>query len=254
MPTTIFIAPHLDDVALSCGGYVRRLTAAGRRVVILSVCTADVPVDWPLSAAAEHVHGEWQLGAQPYSHRRAEDEAACTALGAHAVHVGLLDAVYRLGPAGKPLYDRDFIGIPPHPHDRRRHVADVAAAVRAALDGEPAARVFTPLGVGGHVDHTLVRAAVERVVPAARLRYYEDFPYVGWGPGRLATRYALAPLTRRLSPFRLRLRAAELDARLAAIGCYRSQMAALFGGVEHMPVRVREYVSCVPGERYWRGR
>lgn len=254
MPATVFIAPHLDDIALSCGGYARRLTAAGRRVVIVTVCTADVPDHWPLSAAAQHVHGEWRLGPRPYARRRAEDETACTVLGADAVHLGMLDAVYRLDGAGAPLYARDFIGIPPHPLDRRRHVEDVAAAVRTALALEPDARVFAPLGVGGHVDHTLVRAAVERAVPAVRLRYYEDFPYAGWGPDRLAKRYALGPKTLRLSPFRIRLRAAELDARLAAIGCYRSQMVALFGSADVMPVRVREYVSCVHGERYWRGR
>ena len=77
-----FISPHLDDIALSCGGFVRRLVGSGELVTIVSVCTADTPTGQPLSAAAKHVHAEWQLGEQPYPHRRAEDAKACVALGA----------------------------------------------------------------------------------------------------------------------------------------------------------------------------
>lgn len=249
----VFVSPHLDDIALSCGGFVHRLASRGQRVVILTVCTADAPESWPLSAAAQHVHWEWQLGAGPYACRRAEDERACASLGAQAIHLGLLDAVYRLDEAGRPLYSRDFIGVAPHPLDRRRHTPAVARALISALSAFPSTtRVFAPLAVGGHVDHSLVRSAIERAVPAARLRYYEDFPYASWDASRLVAAYGLAAKTRGLRPSRVRLRPAEVDARVAAVGCYASQLFALFGRAQDMPNRVREYISCVQGERYWR--
>ena len=43
----LFISPHLDDVVLSCGGYIHRLTTSGEKVVIVTVITADVPAGRP---------------------------------------------------------------------------------------------------------------------------------------------------------------------------------------------------------------
>ena len=43
----LFISPHLDDVVLSCGGYIHRLTTSGEKVVIVTVIAADVPAGRP---------------------------------------------------------------------------------------------------------------------------------------------------------------------------------------------------------------
>ena len=43
------------------------------------------------------------------------------------------------------------------------------------LTGSGPHLVLAPLGVGGHVDHVLVRNAAER--SGARVVYYSDFPY-----------------------------------------------------------------------------
>ena len=45
----LFVSPHLDDVALSCGGYVRYLTRAGELVIVLTVFSADPPAGTALS-------------------------------------------------------------------------------------------------------------------------------------------------------------------------------------------------------------
>ncbi|NJM40677.1 MAG: hypothetical protein HC853_07865 [Anaerolineae bacterium] len=145
-----FISPHLDDIALSCGGFVHRLARAGEAVTVVSVCTADVTADSPLSAAAKHVHGEWQLGEQPYAQRRAEDMAACAALGANAIHLNLLDAVYRRDNAGQSLYERDFIGIPVNPFDWQGHALALNAKLWETLaPHKEDLRVYCPLGGGG---------------------------------------------------------------------------------------------------------
>jgi LmbE family N-acetylglucosaminyl deacetylase len=247
----IFLSPHLDDIALSCGGCVKRLTNSGREVVIATLCAANAPSSQPLSAAARRVHAEWQLGDQPYIARRAEDETACATLGAKAIHLSLLDAIYRFDDDGQPLYTTEFIGVPPHPRDLARQTPALARAVRGLLANAPRALVYAPLGVGGHVDHQLTRAAVEEVVPAARLRYYEDFPYAAWTSSRMKPPYTLDKKTAGLRPRRLRLSKPEVEARLNAIACYGSQLPALFGSVGAMPDSVRQYISCVQGERYW---
>ncbi|MCS7055194.1 MAG: PIG-L family deacetylase [Thermoflexales bacterium] len=236
----LFVSPHLDDVALSCGGFVYRLASAGQPVTIATVCTADHPTDWPLSEAAQHEHRQWQLGDRPYQGRRAEDERACRVLGASPVHLNLLDAIYRRDACGAPLYTNDFIGGAVHPRDWEVQLP-AAQAVLAPLV-RAATRVFCPLAIGGHVDHVIVRRAVESLATIPALRYYEDFPYAD-RPEQFTPQGCASE--------RITLTAHELDARIRAIACYGSQLSAVFGSPEAMPGRVRGYVSRVGGERYW---
>ena len=70
-------------------------------------------------------------------------------------------------------------------------VEAVRATLQARVDGG-CARVVAPLGVGGHVDHQVAHAACRALV-GAKVRYYEDTPYV-------------------LTPFQLPRRLARLDA------------------------------------------
>ncbi|MCL6509486.1 MAG: PIG-L family deacetylase [Anaerolineae bacterium] len=237
----LFVSPHLDDVALSCGGLVYRLTSEGRPVTIASVCTADRPADRPLSEAAQREHRQWQLGDRPYERRRAEDEQACQVLGATAVHLGLLDAVYRCDERGAPLYTDDFIGGAVHPLDWQCHLPQVRSALAPLV--RSATQVYCPLAIGGHVDHVIVRSAVESLARPSVLRYYEDFPYADLvdqfrPPAGLA--YERVALTTH-----------ELDARIRAIACYPSQWSVMFGSAEAMSQRVQAYVARTGGERYW---
>jgi LmbE family N-acetylglucosaminyl deacetylase len=235
----IFISPHLDDVALSCGGLVHRLTTGGRRVTIATVCTGDHPEDGTLSPTAQALHQRWGLGERPYIQRRAEDAQACRVLGAHCVHLGLLDAIYRLDANSAPLYGEDFVGGLVHPHDQQDFLPQARASLAGLLTS--ADQVFCPLAVGGHVDHLLVRWAVESLLPPELLRYYEDYPYAERGfapPAGLIS--GVVPLSEE-----------EIQARLRAISCYASQWPVLFGTLEGMTASVQAYIQRAGGERYW---
>ena len=48
--THVFVAPHPDDVALSCGGLISNLRELGQTVTILTVFSGSGPSDRPLSA------------------------------------------------------------------------------------------------------------------------------------------------------------------------------------------------------------
>lgn len=240
----LFISPHLDDIALSCGGLVRRLASHGQRIVIATVCTADRPAGQPLSSAAQHVHGEWQLGDdQPYAIRRKEDEAACATLGASPVHLGLLDAIYRHDDAGAPLYTRNFIGGQVAEHDWQHFFPGIKTALQPHL--RSAQRIYAPLSIGGHVDHVLVRQAVEEIAGDAPVMFYEDYPYAG------KTDWQDSGVTMGLAPALLPLAEDEIAARIHAISQYPSQLFALFEQTEAMPEKVRQYASQAGGERYW---
>ena len=244
-----FISPHLDDIALSCGGYVRRLTRAGERVVIVSVCTADAPPGQPLSPSAQHEHWQWQLGDQPYRLRCQEDERMVAALGAESAHLGLPDAIYRHDAQGAALYTgKQFIGGEVHPVDWQEMYPALLAALQPVLHALGAQKVFCPLTAGGHVDHVITRRAVEQLCPAGQVQYYEDYPYAQKDAG------ALAGVLGDLGAWRSNLVALspdEIDARIAAIACYKSQLYAVFGDGAAMPGLVREYITRTGGERYW---
>jgi LmbE family N-acetylglucosaminyl deacetylase len=269
----LFISPHLDDVALSCGGYVRRLTNAGHRVMMVTVCTADAPPGQPLSPSAQHEHWQWQLGAQPYRRRREEDARVAAQLGAEHVHLGLLDAIYRHNGNGMPLYEgKAFMGGQVHAWDWQHLLPALVEALEPVFQSAGTdAYVFCPLTAGGHVDHVITRRAVEQVwgprmwgPPSGALNaaqsevqgatpiiYYEDYPYAQKDAGALAKLLGGDGDPPAWRPVLVELTPEEIEARIAAIACYASQMFAVFGDAATMPQRVREYIARTGGERYW---
>ena len=231
----VFISPHLDDAALSCGGAIAHLVAAGVRVTVVTVFTGDQPAGESLSGLARRAHASWGIGEQPLSARRDEDIAAMELLGARAEHLGLLDAIYRRSVSGEALY-ADPLGAPAA-EDVKHFLPQLVAALEAsALGLASEVRVFCPESTGGHVDHTLVRTAVEQIVDAERIVYYNEFPYSArpgvsaGGPGDAAA----------FAEFTLPLTAEEVDARIAAVACYASQLRGLFPSEAE---RLREIAS-----------
>ena len=253
MADVIFVAPHLDDIALSCGGYARLLASQGARVTIATICAGDTPRR-PLSAVARQVHSEWGLGDEnPYAARRIEDNAMCAALGAQPVHGGFQDAIYRIDAFDAPLYTRDFLGGHVREEDWRGVYLRVIGWLRPLLAaGGP---VYAPLAIGGHVDHVLARAAVEALIPLvdrARLNFYEDYPYAQRLAEGAVVDPTFAQLTRGLSPQTIALTPELIEARIAATALYPSQLPPLFQDPASMPDAIRRYVRAVGGERFWR--
>jgi LmbE family N-acetylglucosaminyl deacetylase len=243
----LYLAPHLDDVVLSCGAQVFQRTQAGERILIVTVM-AGSPAQAEQGRASAYIaslHARWELAGDAAAERRAEDIAACGILGADYRHLEVPDCIYRFDPSsGAPLYtsDDDIFGNI-HPAEEAL-AAEIAASLRAL---PPAAQVVAPLGVGHHVDHLLVRAAAEQVWPAG-LWYYEDYPYTE-KPGYL-TRVlgddlrAWRPAVQEITPEGLR-------AKYDAIWAYRSQISTFFKSREEMEAQVRGYSERLGGERLW---
>jgi len=241
----VYLSPHLDDAVLSCAGRIARERAQGARVTVWTLFTADEPAVAP-SPFAETLRRWWNLPAgEVMAARRQEDLEACAHLGARALHGGWAEAPYRLDADGRPLYDSldRLYGAVDDADDPLE--ADLAERF-AALAGR---RVVAPLGVGGHVDHLLVRRAAARA--GVGELFYEEFPYVEWkwgALGRALGRKAdwqadVLPLDER-----------EIVERIAAIARYRSQVPALFRGEARLGKQVRRAVRRAGGERLWRPR
>jgi LmbE family N-acetylglucosaminyl deacetylase len=145
--TTLYLSPHLDDVALSCAASLLQRIDRGENVVVATLFT----------------HGAGCAA------RRAEDTAALRDVGAKAVHLGFLDAPDRLRVA--PSFESLVLA----PALDRKLVAQVARSVRALVRKLRPVRVFFPLGIGGHVDHRTLFEAWPAAGSCAR--FYEEQPY-----------------------------------------------------------------------------
>ncbi|MCA9937129.1 MAG: PIG-L family deacetylase [Anaerolineales bacterium] len=240
----IYLSPHLDDAALSCGGQIAAQTRAGKSVLIVTITAADPPPG-PLSDFAQLLHQRWETAANAVAIRRAEDVVAAAALGADYAHWEFYDCIYRRAEDGQPLYPTWNDVIAPqfaaadHP---------LVATLAARMSQLPAAAlIYAPLAVGRHADHQITRAAAE-MWAGSRLRYYEDYPYVA-APGALAAVIGEAP---GWQPTVIPLTPADLDAKYESIWAYTSQISTFFQDRAELEEKVGGYARQVGGERWWR--
>jgi LmbE family N-acetylglucosaminyl deacetylase len=244
----VYLSPHLDDAALSCGGAISAALGRGESVLVVTLCTAAPPPEGPFNAVAREFHADWGLAAADVmAVRLSEERLAMERLGCDYYWAGMLDAIYRVPEA----YDSRATLFAEPRHDDPLHVRlrELLAALRHRL---PQARFYGPLGVGNHVDHLITYAAA-LATPGPAPAFYEDFHYV-LQPGALEAR--LAAVSERFVPQVMMFGEAALARRIDAIAAYGSQVGELFGGVEPMTRAITEYSAALApaggyGERLW---
>ncbi len=99
----IYLSPHLDDIALSCGGLVWEQVHSGSQVSIWTICAGDPPSQ-AYSDFARSFHERWGTGVWAVATRRAEDIVSCARLGAAHRHFPILIASIVLIPRRVSLY------------------------------------------------------------------------------------------------------------------------------------------------------
>jgi LmbE family N-acetylglucosaminyl deacetylase len=242
---SIYLAPHLDDVALSCGGQVFLSAEAGRPVLIVTVMAGD-PARLLPSEYAQSLHDRWQFQTDAVARRRTEDIEACRILGADCVHLDIPDCIYRSHPrTDKTLYnsDEDIFGD--------IHVTEtglVTTILNYIQDLPTYERFIAPLGAGNHVDHQLTRLAAEQADTHSRL-YYEDYPYAS---DPEAVKAVVEGGKNSWEAITVPLSEAALSAKIKAIAAFESQLSTFFHDLSDMERAVRQYSSSTGGERLWR--
>jgi LmbE family N-acetylglucosaminyl deacetylase len=244
----VYIAPHLDDAVLSCGGQIARHVADGARVLAVTICAGSPTQGAPLTPYAAHLDRTYGLGADPTAGRREEDARALAILGCDGLQLDQLDAPYRL-----PAYGaRAAVFAEPVPGD------PLGPATRHILERlrsqQPGAWLYLPLGVGSHVDHLVVCAAgLSLREQDGRSAWYEDAPYAV-DPDLVTQR--LQTLARHFEPELIQI-GPLLGRKLEAIAAYRSQIGKLFRD-RPMEQVMSDYAAAVAAqagqfaERLWR--
>ncbi len=252
------VSPHLDDAVFSAGGILARCARRGWRVVVVTCFTGNVARPDGFALACQLDKG-LAADVDYMALRRAEDRAACAAIGATPLHLPFLEAPHRgYGDAAALFAGRraDDATIEPL----------LTAALRQLIAEQAPALVLGPTGLGGHVDHLVVRAALDAllalrtgavpdvgIAPAAgdvavedtargkRPRYWlwQDWPY--------ADRLPTVPKGSARQT-EVRLEAIDRQALTAGCSAYSSQLGFQFGSAEHLVSRL----ATRSGERFLR--
>jgi LmbE family N-acetylglucosaminyl deacetylase len=172
MGRRIYISPHLDDAVLSCGGVIVHQASCGDEVIVVTVCGGSPQESYP-SAYIEQLHKRWGTDESAIQVRKEEDKRACALLGASTVHLEIPDAIYRTNDNGDHFYtsDEEIFGEI-HPSDVKL-IDEMERMLE--VECENASSIYAPIGIGNHVDHQLIRRAVDRSGMDHWL--YRDFPY-----------------------------------------------------------------------------
>ena len=239
MPTALFLSPHLDDVAFSCGGLVALLGDAGWRTVTATAFTRSVPDPTGFALACQTDKG-LPADADYMALRREEDLAAAAILGTEPRWLDLPEAPHRgyhSAPAlFGPLLDADDVWRP-----LAALLADLVAELRPDL-------VLAPQGLGSHVDHRHLVTAVLSLPDTQMLAFYRDAPYA------IRNQSALPDVRVTGLPATAAGIAAGLDRKVAASCAYASQLGFQFGGPAALDLALRAFASAegggVPAERF----
>ncbi len=248
----IYLSPHLDDAAISCGGSIARFVASGDAVLVVNICSASPPVGQALSAFAQQMHAQWGLPpAEAVQQRLHEDIEALETLGVDSYQLDLLDAIYRC-PADY-VNDPTLFGTIASDDSLAKTLLSHLQPLVARF---PGAIIYAPLGVGNHVDHQATyHAAMALAKQGYTVACYEDLPYTAVR-GALERRLSqiggadlFLPTVMAIDP--------TLARKISAIEAYASQIGTLFGSSTAMERTIREYAeglrpdSSTYGERIW---
>ena len=226
MPTALFLSPHLDDAAFSCGGLMAQLADAGWRTVMMTAFTASVLPATGFALACQLDKG-LDATVDYMALRRNEDREAAAILGVtdlrwldlpEAPHRGYGSATELFGP------------IKPDDNVWQRLAEHIAAATEEMQPD----LVLGPQGLGNHVDH---RQMIRAVFDAATqpVAFYRDTPYAMRDPNACshADDYNVSECVISI--------AQGLDRKVEASCAYGSQIVFQFGGAASLGVALREF-------------
>ena len=253
LTSCVFLAPHYDDVVLSCGGTVALAVDRGLPATMVTLFGGEI-TDETTSDFAREKHARWALdpSVDIVEQRREENRAAAAILGCRTWDLGFPDAIYRGDryTSNEQIYSGVFVGF------EQALIELIVLEIRSLPEWREASTLFVPLAIGGHVDHCIAFAIGRHFARAGSTVYaYEDCPYAIHTP---------ANVDRRLSELDPVLGAPEhvpvsetLGRRLEATAAYATQLANLFRFTDDPARAISDFALRIggalgPAERFWR--
>lgn len=157
----LYFSPHHDDLVLSSGGIIRRLSNLCDEIHLVNVFTNSL---W----APNFYHGRTKD--EITSCRTKENGIYCKTIHLRNDDLGFDDSMVR-GYDDYGELNSDYL------KDSLNLI--VANVIRSILDKEEYDICFCPLALGNHIDHQIVKNAILSNAKIAKKRvfFYEDLPY-----------------------------------------------------------------------------
>lgn len=269
MAVHVFLSPHFDNAALSCGGLMHRLVRQGERVIIVTVMGGEPFTDSPENGEVPESGIDWYEARQRMSRRRQEDMIATRSLGAVFVHLPIVECCYRTAMFGDGTWTLLYPTEASYQGEcNKADEARVLLLETPPITHESVAAVYAPLCIEGNVDHRLTRdwgLVLTGANKAPRLKFYEEFPAI---QHKMALQRALDYYRRETPALTLTLELFPLSdedvaAKMQALHCYAADLSADWqdagqsagqnaGAVEQI---MRDYLQASggdqPAERIW---
>lgn len=186
----IFLSPHLDDAAFSCGALLHFLKSKHKNVTVINFFTKGGTLN-TLSAKKFLKLSGYNNAQELFTQRENEDRQALEPLVTRIINLGFQDILWRQKNnlstlkqiIGKfvpefihiyPTYRFHILGKSAKPEDQLL-VKEIKSALNRIIKTSSKTCLFAPLGTGGHIDHLLVRD----IFPQANssIIYYSELPY-----------------------------------------------------------------------------
>ena len=214
MPTALFLSPHLDDVAFSCGATLARLASSGWDCVLATAFTCSVIEPSGFALACQTDKG-LAPGVDYMQLRRAEDTEFARIVRVHDLRwLDFAEAPHRGYRSAAELFGQ--------PSTEDDVLATLFERLQALCDELQPHLLFAPLALGLHVDHVQLRQAVRKLECNAAVAWYRDLPYA-MRTEALASGAAIAlPI------------GGHLRMKLDGCAAYRSQIGFQFGSTRRM--------------------
>jgi SAM-dependent methyltransferase/uncharacterized protein YbaR (Trm112 family) len=172
----IFLSPHLDDAVLSCKYFLNELKIKRKSVDIVSIFTRAGKYPSTKQAREYLVKCGYSNAHKLFRDREKEDIKAASFLRFKWKHLGYIDAAWRRNDRGKYIYqneEKQFLGN--ISISDKKLQKKVKEKVEKIITSKKNPIVFAPLGVGGHVDHAIIREVARKL--HVQTVYWEDYPY-----------------------------------------------------------------------------
>lgn len=228
MKTALFISPHLDDVAFSCGGTFSALADENWRTILCTVFTRSVlhPKGFALACQTDK---NLPAALDYMKMRREEDFSAAKILNAAEVlHLDFLEAPHRGYESAAEL----FAGVKAGDEIWR----EITEKLKSLGEDFQPELVFAPQGLGNHVDHLQTIRAARKVFPTDTTFWYRDTPYAIREPNAGHSNLLPSELVktfRDVNPY--------LEKKIRACAAYRSQINFQFGSEERLKIQLQSF-------------
>ena len=236
----IYISPHLDDAILSCGGLIHKQSESRINVEVWTICAGDPP-EGRLSPFAIEQHDGYPSGEEYLQNRRSEDIHACQLVGARHRHLPFQDCIFRQSADGGWLYASEEAIFGDMSSDDEPTMITITEYLKTIL--RPTDIVVSPMAVGNHVDHQIVRKALDELNHP--VRFYADIPYAIRHKEdffRISKDYINEPH---------KLAENNISCWQEAIRAYSSQIKVLFGNSEKMVQSIDNYSKFFTDFHLW---